>query len=1262
MGPPKGCIDDLAHLSDLDEQMILKELKERYERDVIYTYIGDILVSVNPYKELNIYGDAIGKKYAHIKEFKDLSPHMYAMATKTLQNAQRNRANQCLLVSGESGAGKTEGSKMLVAQIVRLTNDSGFSNLHQKIVEVNPLLEAFGNAETVMNRNSSRFGKLIELIISPDGDIAGAKITEHMLEKSRVVNRWQGERTFHIFYCLFAGLSLNEKQRYYLNVPESYRIIEEGYGKQVFRSGLDYESYELRMEELRNIFNVVGFSSQEVDLILGLVAGILHLCNIDFVAEPEIDQVIIVNEDEIDYASTLLSLQPEDLATVLLSNRAFVRGERIVTLKTVGQACDGRDALAKVLYSHLFSWIVAQINIELDPNVDRRNNRSVGTIGILDMAGFENFPVNSLEQLCINTANEQLQNFFNEYIFAWELREYQGEGIKSPKVKFENNRDVLDLLLRRPEGIFAILEDECRLQTSTDQSYVDKLDQCLGKHSHYKKSKAREPVFTISHFAGLVKYNVQGVVEKNRETLSPNFTSLMENSQNMLIAKMFSIQMTESGRFDPQVALNGDHSWSAPEWSLPHRPDFGPGDSLSRQVGRRLKERASRERQQQMTGPPKNTTSAHFRVSLAELVEKLTSAEPHFIRCLKPNANQSPDNFDSKLIMAQLRSTGVLETTRIRKQGFPTRLPHHIFVERYKILGFPATAVIEPSFMRNACLHILKATDVRDCELGNTKVFLRYWQTDKLNLCLDVMMEELVTLQSVIRTFLARQRFLAIRKQHHNNQEMLANFGDFLSHENFKVFHMMVSSDDHDKLNYQTQVEEAQRREREIQEARRREREFQEAHRREREIREAPPTPHNLGFSGYYDHLEEDYDSPSPDYYNDSRSKQTPDHQVQFQGRHIPDVQGQRGQSSGFLYQNHLNQLLQKWGELDPDIWCKILYMEYDRPVAKFYILDREVKIDMSYEEFDGERIGLGVFRNSRRDAVTEEYRSYIGKGLKLRRDDDGSILATRIGKNDLVVKDWFDPANHCFSGDVLKHNGHLPLGEAVKVFDMEELKSQMGIKLKQGCYNEHISLLQHQSIVGISFVKDEKEIVTTPCWLLIINVTALARLKDPSVKNQVQQKLAEMTVLQKEDAMEEEKRRKEAETRHKTREWSKRNMRQGVIGLDAPLRKTRLDLRQKGEKINEHMLYSWDEQNFVGKEKHINLSGLQDDYEEVESMFGGPRRSTRQGARGTFSSGSSLYPGKSPARKNWAKIKSAIKEEQGKDDEEEIKAKMDRY
>ncbi|OWF39552.1 myosin-IIIb-like [Mizuhopecten yessoensis] len=1243
MGPPKGYSDDLAHLSDLDEQTILKELKDRYERDIIYTYIGDILVSVNPYKDLTIYGDAVGKRYEDLKELKDLPPHIYAMATKAHQNVRRIGANQCLLVSGESGAGKTESSKMLVAQIVRLTNDSGFSNLHQKIIEVNPLLEAFGNAETVMNRNSSRFGKLVELILSPNGDIAGAKITEHMLEKSRVVNKMAGERTFHIFYCLFAGLSVNEKKRYYLNNPETYRILEEGYGNRVFRSGLDYEGYVMRMEELRNIFNIVGFSSQEVDLILGLVAGILHLCNIDFVADPEIDQVIIVNEDEIDFTSTLLSLQPEDLATVLLSNRAFVRGERIVTMKTVGQACDGRDALAKVLYSRLFSWIVAQINIELDPSVDSRNNRSPRTIGILDMAGFENFPVNSLEQLCINTANEQLQNFFNEYIFAWELREYQGEGIKSPKVKFENNRDVVDLLLRRPEGIFSILEDECRLQTSTDQSYVDKVDHFLGKHSHYKKSKAREPVFTVTHFAGQVKYNLEGVVERNRETLGPNFTSLMENSQNMLIAKVFSVQETDSGRLDSHVSTKGDHSWSAPEWSLPQRQAFGPGDSLSRQVGRRLKEKASRERQQQMTGPPKNTTSAHFRVSLAELVEKLTSSEPHFIRCLKPNANQSPDNFDGKLILTQLRSTGVLETTRIRKQGFPTRLPHHVFVDRYKFIGLPATAVIEPSFMKNACLRILQATDILDCELGNTKVFLRYWQTDKLNLCLDVMMEELVTIQSVVRTFVARQRFLSQRKQSHKHQDMLANFGDFLSRENSKVFHMLVSSNDHDKLNFQTQLEAARK--------------------RQRERYEAPPTAH-LTNHGYY-HIEEDYDSPSPDYFS-PYSKQLPSHQEHFQGRRIPDdlVQGQRAQkeSSGFVYQNHLNQLLQKWGELDPDIWCKILYMEYDRPVAKFYILDREVNIDMSYEEFDGERIGLGVFRNPGRDSVTEEYRSYIGKGLKLKRDDDGSIFATKIDKNDIVVKDWYDPANHCFSEDVLKHNGHLPLGEAVKIFDMDELRSQMAIKLKQGCYDEHISLLQHQSIVGISFVKDERELTATPCWLLVINVTALGRLKDPSVKNQVQQMLAEMTVLQKEDKVEEEKRRKEAEIRHKTRDWSKRNLRQGVMGIDAPLRKTRLDLRQKGEKIKGNMSYSWDEQNFVGKEKQINLSGLQDEYEEPESMFGGPRRSTRQGARGTFSTSSSMYPGKSPARKNWAKIKSAIKEEQGKDGEEEIKAKMDRY
>ncbi|XP_060551419.1 myosin-IIIb-like [Ruditapes philippinarum] len=1028
MGPPKKSTDDLASLPDLDDTILLEELHHRYRRDFIYTYIGDILVSINPYKTLQgLYGEELGHRYGKAKTLSELLPHVYALGSRAYHNVQRQQGNQCVLVSGESGAGKTEITKMLVAQIARLSQWSGDYFLQERIIEVNPLLEAFGNACTVMNNNSSRFGKLIELIFSEDGSLLGATITEHMLEKSRVVRQGQGEKNFHIFYNLMCGFTPEERQRYFLDKPEKYRIIDPGHGAPVIASEIDYDGYREGMDNMRRIMPIVGFTSQDMDVVFALLGAILHLCNIEMAVEPESEQVMVMNEEEIDFAATLLSVQAEDLITVLMANINWVRGERIVYIKSLNQAVDGRDAMAKALYSRLFSWIVQQINFMLHEDEQREGERYV--IGILDMAGFEHFQVNSFEQLCINSANERLQHYFNEHIFSLELREYQAEGIKQPKIKFSNNDELLNLLFQKPMGLFSLLEEECLLARTTDMSFIDKLNKQMSKPDLYKKSKHRDPVFGIVHYAGLVTYTAVGFLDKNRENLSTNMQSLMENSKNNLVNELFSAKVLNTGTLDLRNG-SGKNKWQRPAFNQPQKRQYAPGDSLSRQAGRKIRQKMKEQKSFQDIPftPNPNSASAHFKNSLQLLVDRLKTCEPQFIRCIKPNHQKLPNSFDTRLVSEQLKSTGVLETTKIRKSGYAVRLPFDVFMKRYQYIAYPMTASLEPS--SRYCNVIIKCAKLSDVQIGLSKVFLKYWQSDHLNAIMDDIIGRVVRAQANIRACLDRRRFLyhlRMSKQDADEVQVLSNYID---HHGDQFFQTMMTQDHHD-------VSRATR------------------DRLGREVLQSP-------MNGYYGNQG---DSRLPDVFSPS-----------------PIIQGG---TVGF-YKHILQQVLDRYHDLDPDVWCKMFYMEYDRPVAKFYICDKEVYIDGSYEEFDGKRIGLGAFKNPQRDEVTDKIRTYIGKGIRIIKEADGSLSATRYGKNDIIVKGYQYPASHCLSADVIVNQGRLPFDQNVKIFDMEELKSHIGISMRGEAYDRERLLML--SICGLSFIEDKEDDPSTPMLAWYIN------------------------------------------------------------------------------------------------------------------------------------------------------------------------------
>ncbi|KAL3892185.1 hypothetical protein ACJMK2_004419 [Sinanodonta woodiana] len=1197
MGTPKGTTHDLAALNDLTDEIILEELHIRYIQDIIYTYIGDILVSVNPYKTLNIYGDEIGSRYVDMEAVKQLRPHIYALGTRAYLTLQRKNVNQCFLVSGESGAGKTECTKMLIAQIVRMSQihagHTGHSDLEDKLLEVNPLLEAFGNAQTVINDNSSRFGKLIEIIFSPNGRIVGGQVTEHMLEKSRVVRHGVGEKNFHIFYCMFAGLSQPEHKRFFLDHPDKYRIVSDGLGSSVFSSKAEYDRHTDSFQNLQRILPVIGFTPQDIDIMFAIVSAVLHLCNIELVEEPESGQVVILNEEEVDF------------------------GERVVSLKSVHQATDGRDALAKALYGRLFSWVVQQVNFALHVDVELENRSELTSkVGILDMAGFENFPENSFEQLCINVANEQLQNFFNEHIFNMELQECEAEGIKHPKIQFSNNAALLLLFFQRPVGLFTLLDEECKLAKTTDLTFVEKLNKQFSKSDLYKKARHKDPVFTIVHYAGEVVYSAIGFIEKNRDTLSSNMQSLMENSRNELVNELFMSKVSDTGSLERRGERHSQYTH--PQWQDPPKRHFGPGDSLSRQAGRKLKKKMKSQEVVDIgvTANP-NTACAHFRNSLQYLVDMLSRGEPNFVRCLRPNSYKAPNGFDSNMVMRQLKYTGVLETTRIRRMGFTTRLPFQVFLDRYKFLAFPLVA--EVSATPDTCQMIIDRANIQTAQIGKTKVFLKYWHTDQLNSQLDHMITDIIRIQARMRAKLTRRMFLGLKGRMDWYQEQLDIFWESSAKSGDKNYHLIVNQADLDENRYK------------------------------KEMTRIQPEWYRDDRGRLSRHDTEDYleyqDEPHGYSRGNQHSNMYADH-ITYQ------------EDSKSFYQSILDQIMDKWDEIEPDVWCKINYMEYDKIIGKFYIFDRQVTINGSYDEFDGKTIGLGVLRNQHRDEKTEKIRSYIGKGITLRKDADGNIHATRHGRNEVIVKGYEDPANHCLSAEVIMAEGKLPQDKTVKIFDMEEFKSQIGIEMRSSQFN--ILRLQHLCMVGLSFVKDvADDDFATPCWLCIVNLSALDALQNQDVKNEMEQKFAALSMKGQEEKGKEIELQKVAE-RH-ARKWSKLNTRQGVQAHKEPLRKTRLQIKKRGENVKDRMDYSWDDKyyNDDGNRK-LSINKVLEEADDVESLIGGPWNSGPSSPRG-FSVESSLAPSDlSNPRRDWAKLRVTMKEEKKEMSEAMMKAKKE--
>ncbi|KAK7115853.1 myosin-IIIb-like isoform X2 [Littorina saxatilis] len=724
--PALGAVEDLAELANLDEEILLAEIKERYSRNKIYTYVGDILIAVNPFKDIGIYGKDESQRYRMSKKTAQ-PPHIFAVSDAAYQallgHGGRPPGNQCILISGESGAGKTESTKLIIKQLVELCK--GNTQLERQILQVNPLLEAFGNAQTVMNDNSSRFGKYIQLRFH-SGQLIGGKISEYLLEKSRVVRQNEGEENFHIFSYLFAGVQQADPEgRFALQDPSQYRYMCHGARRLKNNLPVLHECFE----ELVNAMDMVGFTDDDQQDLFTVIAAILHLGNVVFELDDYDAAMVTDPNGAVKIAAKLLGVDSEEVASCLTSLVTVTRGEYVKRAYSVHQAQDARDAMTKAVYGRLFGWIVNKINQLLAPEIDV-DPHLMTEIGILDIFGFEHFEKNSFEQACINLANEQLQFFFNQHIFKMEQEEYMKEGIDWTEIKFVDNKPLLDLFLTKPIGMLALLDEESLFPKGTDQSYVDKLNSSFRKNQYFTKSpQTTTAIFCISHYAGKVTYQAEGWLEKNRDTMPAGIIEVLQSSTNALVKTVFRAQITRTG----SLALQGRRSTGRVSKGSRQRPIPSASDGAKRKL----------------------TVGAQFKTSLSVLMERMTAATPIFVRCLKPNHLKTADNFDEKYIQSQLLYTGMLETTKIRREGYAVRPTFEDFVSKYKIL----MCRLDLKGSRDNCVKILQASKMTRWHIGKSKVFLKYHHVEQLTDILDNLGKKVVVLQKIARGFIARRQY-----------------------------------------------------------------------------------------------------------------------------------------------------------------------------------------------------------------------------------------------------------------------------------------------------------------------------------------------------------------------------------------------------------------------------------------------------------------------------------------------------------------------
>uniref|UniRef100_A0A8C4I7X9 Myosin VIIAb n=1 Tax=Dicentrarchus labrax TaxID=13489 RepID=A0A8C4I7X9_DICLA len=689
-------VEDMIRLGDLNEAGILRNLLIRYNEHVIYTYTGSILVAVNPYQLLPIYTPDQIRLYTN-KKIGELPPHIFAIADNCYFNMQRNNKDQCCIISGESGAGKTESTKLILQFLAAISGQHSW--IEQQVLEATPILEAFGNAKTIRNDNSSRFGKYIDIHFNKRGAIEGAKIEQYLLEKSRVCRQASDERNYHVFYCMLKGMAPEMKAKLGLGLATDYSYLTMGNctacdGRDDLR---DYSS-------ILSAMKVLMFTETESWEISKLLAAILHMGNLRFEGTINCTR-----------AGCFCIVEPKDVMVCLTTRTLITRGESVATPLSVEQGLDVRDAFVKGIYGRLFVWIVDKINAAIFRPPSCESNLVRRSIGLLDIFGFENFIVNSFEQLCINFANENLQQFFVRHVFKLEQEEYNLEDISWQHIEFTDNQDALDMIANKPMNIISLIDEESKFPKGTDATMLYKLNSQHKLNSNYIRPKnSYETQFGIQHFAGVVHYETRGFLEKNRDSLHTDIIQLVHSSKNKFIKQIFQAD----------VAMGVETRKRSP------------------------------------------TLSSQFKRSLEMLMRTLSVCQPFFVRCIKPNELKKPLLFDRALCVRQLRYSGMMETIRIRRAGYPIRYTFAEFVERYRVLmpGIKPAHIQED--LRGTCRQIVLARlgKYDDWQIGKTKIFLKDHHDMQLEIERDkAITDKVILIQKAVRGLKERTNFLRLK-------------------------------------------------------------------------------------------------------------------------------------------------------------------------------------------------------------------------------------------------------------------------------------------------------------------------------------------------------------------------------------------------------------------------------------------------------------------------------------------------------------------
>ncbi|XP_032591852.1 myosin heavy chain, muscle isoform X15 [Drosophila grimshawi] len=727
VNPPKfEKLEDMADMTVLNTPCVLHNLRQRYYAKLIYTYSGLFCVAINPYKRYPVYTNRCAKMYRG-KRRNEVPPHIFAISDGAYVDMLTNHVNQSMLITGESGAGKTENTKKVIAYFATVgastkkdESQKNKGSLEDQVVQTNPVLEAFGNAKTVRNDNSSRFGKFIRIHFGPTGKLAGADIETYLLEKARVISQQSLERSYHIFYQIMSGAVAGVKEICGLsdNIYD-YHIVSQG---KVTVPSID-DNEEMNLTD--QAFDILGFTKEEKENVYRITAAVMHMGGMKFKQRGREEQAEQDGEEEGGRVSKLFGCDTAELYKNLLKPRIKVGNEFVTQGRNVQQVTNSIGALCKGVFDRLFKWLVKKCNETLDTKQKRQH-----FIGVLDIAGFEIFDYNGFEQLCINFTNEKLQQFFNHHMFVLEQEEYKKEGIEWAFIDFGMDLLACIDLIEKPMGILSILEEESMFPKATDQTFSEKLTNThLGKSAPFQKPKPPKPGqqaahFAIGHYAGVVAYNITGWLEKNKDPLNDTVVDQFKKSQNKLLIEIFADHPGQSGTAEQAKGGRGKK---------------GGGFA---------------------------TVSSAYKEQLNSLMAILRSTQPHFVRCIIPNEMKQPGMVDAHLVMHQLTCNGVLEGIRICRKGFPNRMIYPDFKMRYQILNPKGIKGMEDP---KKCTKVLiESTELTDDQfrMGNTKVFFRAGVLGQMEEFRDERLGKIMSwMQAWARGYLSRRGFKKLQEQ-----------------------------------------------------------------------------------------------------------------------------------------------------------------------------------------------------------------------------------------------------------------------------------------------------------------------------------------------------------------------------------------------------------------------------------------------------------------------------------------------------------------